>query len=149
MNPDGTSSGCDSWREKRLGGFAVATGSAGHLAGASGSPLPARESQAFDELIRDWQERLFYYIRRLVGSEEDAWDVLQQTWLRVFKGIRSLRDPDRISVWLYQLARSAVLSHWRGHYRKQSRLESDVDLMQWRRSNRPNASRIGNAFITA
>ena len=77
------------------------------------------ESQAFDELVRLWEERLFYYIRRLVGSEEDAWDVLQQTWLRVFKGIKTLRDRDRLSVWLYQLARSAVLSHWRGHYREQ------------------------------
>ena len=86
------------------------------------------ESQAFEELVRLWQERLFYYIRRLVGSEEDAWDVLQQTWLRVFKGIKTLKDRERLPVWLYQLARSAVLSHWRGRYREQSRLENEVDV---------------------
>jgi len=86
------------------------------------------ESQAFDELIRLWEERLFYYIRRLVESEEDAWDVLQQTWVRVLKGIKTLRDPERLPVWLYQVARTAALSHWRGHYRDHSGREAVCDL---------------------
>jgi RNA polymerase sigma factor (sigma-70 family) len=88
------------------------------------------ERQAFDELIRLWEERLFYYIRRLVHSEEDAWDVLQQTWVRVLKGLRTLRDPARLPVWLYQVARAAALSHWRGHYRVQSRREPDYALAE-------------------
>jgi len=37
------------------------------------------ESRAFEELVRQWEGRLFYFLRRLVASEEDAWDVLQQT----------------------------------------------------------------------
>jgi RNA polymerase sigma factor (sigma-70 family) len=86
------------------------------------------ERQAFDELIRLWEGRLFYFVRRLVGSEEDAWDVLQQTWVRVLKGIKTLREPNRLPVWLYQLARSAAMSHWRGHYRDHSRRELDCDL---------------------
>jgi RNA polymerase sigma-70 factor (ECF subfamily) len=88
------------------------------------------ERQAFDELFRLWQERLFYYIRRLVGSEEDAWDVLQQTWVRVLKGIKTLREPGRLPVWLYQLARSAAMSHWRGHYRDHSHREPECDLAE-------------------
>ncbi len=44
------------------------------------------ESEALDQLIRQREMRLFYYIRRLVASEQDAWDVLQQTWTRVLKG---------------------------------------------------------------
>ncbi len=86
------------------------------------------ERQAFEELIRLWEERLFYYIRRLVESEEDAWDVLQQTWVRVLRGIKTLRDPARLPVWLYQIARTAALSHWRGHYRLHSRRALDCDL---------------------
>jgi hypothetical protein len=34
------------------------------------------ESTAFEELIRQWEGRLFYFLRRLVASEQDAWDVL-------------------------------------------------------------------------
>ena len=86
------------------------------------------ERRAFDELIRLWEGRLFYYVRRLVGSEEDAWDVLQQTWVRVLKGIKTLRNPERLPVWLYQIARASACSHWRGRYRVNSRRESDCDL---------------------
>ena len=52
------------------------------------------ERQAFDELVRQWEGRLLYYVRRLVATEEDAWDVMQETWLRVYKGIRSLDSPN-------------------------------------------------------
>jgi RNA polymerase sigma-70 factor (ECF subfamily) len=85
------------------------------------------ERAALDQLIRQWETRLFYYVRRLVGSEQDAWDVLQQTWIRVLRGIRTLAAPDRLPVWLYQVARMSALSHWRGHYRAASRIDQDVD----------------------
>jgi RNA polymerase sigma-70 factor (ECF subfamily) len=81
------------------------------------------EKKAFDDLIRQWEGRLFYFIRRFVASEEDAWDVLQQTWIRVLRGIRSLHAPDRLPVWLYQIARCAALSHRRSIYRKSVRHE--------------------------
>jgi RNA polymerase sigma-70 factor (ECF subfamily) len=86
------------------------------------------ERAALDELIRHWETRLFYYVRRLVASEEDAWDVLQQTWVRVLKGIKTVSAPDRLPVWLYQVARASALSHWRGHYRASARIDQDFDL---------------------
>jgi RNA polymerase sigma factor (sigma-70 family) len=88
------------------------------------------DNQAFNELVSQWEERLFYYVRRLVGTEEDAWDVLQQTWLKVFKGIKSLNDPQRLPIWLYQIARCGALSHWRGHYRSHAFMEDNSDLTE-------------------
>jgi RNA polymerase sigma-70 factor, ECF subfamily len=88
------------------------------------------EKQAFDELIRQWEGRLFYYVRRLVATEEDAWDVMQQTWMNVFKGIKTLDDPQRLRTWLYQIARRMAASHWRGHYREQARLENNSELAE-------------------
>ena len=86
------------------------------------------DKQALDELIRQWQERLLYFVRRLVATEEDAWDVLQQTWLILVRRIRSLDDPHRLPAWLYQIARRTAMSHWRGYYRGQARMEDNVDL---------------------
>jgi RNA polymerase sigma-70 factor (ECF subfamily) len=86
------------------------------------------ESSAFDALIRQWEKRLFYFIRRLVASEEDAWDVLQQTWIRVLKGIKRLNAPDRLSVWLYQIARCAAISHRRSLYRQKIQPEPCPEL---------------------
>jgi RNA polymerase sigma factor (sigma-70 family) len=88
------------------------------------------EKQAFDELIRQWEGRLLYYVRRLVATEEDAWDVLQQTWIKVLKGIKALDDPQRLPTWLYQIARRTAASHWRGHYREQARMEENADLAE-------------------
>ncbi len=88
------------------------------------------DSLAFDELFRQWEERLFYYIRRLVANEADAWDVLQQTWIKVFKGIKTLNAPERLPIWMYQIARCTALSHWRGHYRQQSQLDENRDLAE-------------------
>ena len=50
-----------------------------------------REDGAMEELVRNWEKRLFYYIRRLVSDEEDACDVLQETWLKAIRGIATLR----------------------------------------------------------
>ena len=69
------------------------------------------ERAALEELVRTWEKRLFYFIRRLVDTEPDAWDVLQQTWLRVLAGIGRLRDPGALRPWLYRVARHAALNH--------------------------------------
>src|SRR5437660_11731211 len=71
----------------------------------------AGDPEALEELIRRWERKLFYYVRRLVAEEADAWDVLQQTWLRVVRGIGAVRDADTLVPWLYCVARSAALSH--------------------------------------
>ena len=42
---------------------------------------------AFCELVQAWEKRLFYYIRRLVDEEQDAWQILQDTWVKVLSGI--------------------------------------------------------------
>ena len=43
------------------------------------------DNGAFEELVTIWERPLFYYIRRIVGSEEDAWDVSQEVWLQVMR----------------------------------------------------------------
>jgi RNA polymerase sigma-70 factor (ECF subfamily) len=80
------------------------------------------DERAFTELIRLWEKRLFFYIRRLVATEEDAWDVLQQTWLKVLQGIKSLKESGSLPTWLYKIARRVAMSQWRGNYREQSHL---------------------------
>ena len=85
---------------------------------------------AFDDLIGDWEGRLFYYVRRLVESEEDAWDALQQTWLQAYRGIRSLRNPEHLPAWLYRIARCQAASRWRDRYRQGRGLEEHGNLAE-------------------
>jgi RNA polymerase sigma-70 factor (ECF subfamily) len=71
------------------------------------------ERDAWRELIAAWEPRLFYYVRRLVPQESDAWDVLQQTWLGAYESIRSLSDTRLLATWLYRIARNKAITHRR------------------------------------
>ena len=71
------------------------------------------DTSAFELIVRMWERSLFYYLRRLASSEEDAWDLLQETWLKTFRSIGSLRDPRTLPSFLYTTARNAAVSRLR------------------------------------
>lgn len=68
------------------------------------------DATAFTDLTRLWERRLFYYIRRIVASEEDAWDALQEVWLRVWRRVGSIRDASAFRSWLYAVAHNTAVS---------------------------------------
>ncbi len=86
------------------------------------------ERDAFAELIARWELRLFYYVCRLVDDEQDAWDILQQTWMRVLRGIGRLRDPCRLAPWLYRIARNTALSHCKSLAARQRWIDPEVQV---------------------
>ena len=54
-------------------------------------------------LVSRWQERLWRYALRLVGDTEAAWDITQESWLGIIRGIRRLNDPARFRPWAYSI----------------------------------------------
>jgi RNA polymerase sigma-70 factor (ECF subfamily) len=78
------------------------------------------ERAALAELVMTWERRLFYFIRRLGSDETDAWDILQQIWLKVLRGIAGLKEPRTLAPWLYRIARNTAINHgqMRSHYRE-------------------------------
>jgi len=59
--------------------------------------------QALDRLVRRWQKRLWHYACRLTGDPEAAWEVMQESWLSVLRGLRRLDDPARFRPWVYRI----------------------------------------------
>ena len=84
---------------------------------------------AMEELIRAWEPRLLYFIRRLVRDEADAWDILQETWMKVIKGVGSLSDPQRLAPWLYRIARNTTFSHARSRETPHEALEDRSETL--------------------
>jgi len=76
--------------------------------------------EALEEMVRTWERPLFYYIRRLIDDEDEALHVLQQTWVCVLQGLRTLREPRKLPAWLYGIARKTALSHLRARYSERS-----------------------------
>lgn len=65
------------------------------------------EPRAFDDLVASWHAPLWQYIRRMVGRDDEAQDLLQDVWLRIIRGIPRLRDGARLRGWLFGIARRA------------------------------------------
>lgn len=68
-------------------------------------------------MMEKYQEHLYWMIRRLVWSHEDANDVLQNCFIKAYRNIDSFRGNARLYTWLYRIATNEALSHIRRHKR--------------------------------
>lgn len=66
------------------------------------------------EVWEAFNRQLYGFIRRRVNNEQDAEDLLQEVFLRVHTRLDGLHDHERISPWLYQVARNAIIDYYRG-----------------------------------
>lgn len=65
---------------------------------------------AFAELVGEYSERLYWQIRKIVLSHEDANDVLQNTFIKVWSNIDNFRGDSKLSTWLYKIAINESIS---------------------------------------
>lgn len=68
-----------------------------------------RRKTKADELIERYQQPLYWHIRRLVVSHDDAQDVLQDTFVQIFLHLSELRNADLERVWVYRIATNEAL----------------------------------------
>ncbi len=59
--------------------------------------------KALEMLVSRWQKRLWQYAYHLTRNTDAAWDITQDSWLGIIKGIRKLRDPARFRPWAYKV----------------------------------------------
>ena len=85
------------------------------------------DSRAFDDLVRMMERPLLYYATKLVGSPAHALDVLQETWLLAFRGIRRLKDPESLRPWLYRLAHGVAVDRIRRNVARERAEEAHLD----------------------
>lgn len=71
---------------------------------------PATKEQAFTKIIKKYQEKLYWHIRRMVIEHEDADDVLQNVFIKMWKGLDNFREDSRLYTWLYRIATNECLT---------------------------------------
>lgn len=71
---------------------------------------PNKRAAAFSSLVRSYQERLYWHIRKMVLSHEDANDVLQNTFMKAWNGLDGFRGDSQVSTWLYRIATNETLT---------------------------------------
>ena len=65
---------------------------------------PETQEVAFKKLLADYKERLYWHIRKIVINHEDADDVLQNTFIKVFENVSKFKGNSNIYTWMYKIA---------------------------------------------
>ena len=71
---------------------------------------PSTKERAFTAIIKKYQERLYWHIRRMVVQHEDANDVLQNMFIKVWNGLSNFREDSQLYTWMYRIATNESLT---------------------------------------
>lgn len=76
--------------------------------------------KGFRMLMQKYQERLYWHIRRMVTEHDDANDVIQNTFIKVFKSISRFEGKSQLYTWLYRIATNEAITFLNKKKRKQT-----------------------------
>lgn len=71
---------------------------------------PENKERAFTSIIKKYQEKLYWHIRRMVVDHDDANDVLQNMFIKVWNGLENFREDSQLYTWLYRIATNESLT---------------------------------------
>lgn len=85
----------------------------------------AGRAKAMEVLVSRWHKRLWQHAFRLVGDADATWDITQQSWLTIIKGLRKLREPAHFKAWAYRVTTSKAID-WIRKNQRQRHLSMEV-----------------------
>lgn len=89
---------------------------------------PSTKEKAFTAIIKKYQEKLYWHIRRMVVEHEDANDVLQNVFIRVWNGLQNFREDSQLYTWLYRIGTNECLTFLEQKKRKSTvSIDGDVE----------------------
>ncbi len=88
---------------------------------------PSSRERAYTTIIKKYQEKLYWHVRRMVVQHEDTNDVLQNVFIRVWKGLENFREDSQLYTWLYRVATNECLTYLEQQKKRASVSLSDAD----------------------
>lgn len=86
-------------------------------------------AKAMKLLVDRWQRRLWHHAYRLTSNPDAAWDVMQETWMAIIKGLVKLQDPAHFQAWAYQITTYKAIDWIK---EKTSRRQTSLDIIDER-----------------
>jgi RNA polymerase sigma-70 factor (ECF subfamily) len=103
---------------------------------------------AYNVLVSRWERRVFSFIVRSIGDREEALDLSQDTFLKVYRGLRSLQEVERFPQWLFRIAHNETIS-WRRKKRPEPSEDSELERAAMPSTRRENAAELTAAVNQA
>ena len=88
------------------------------------------DAGAFDRLVRLYKDRAFAVAYRLVGNAQDAEDVAQEAFIRVYRGLGTFRGESRFKTWLYTILTNTARNKIRDGQRKGRNMGTSLDALR-------------------
>ncbi len=85
------------------------------------------KERAFEAIIKKYQEKLYWHIRRMVVTHDDANDVLQNMFIKVWNALGNFREDSQLYTWLYRIATNESLTFLQQQKKRSSVSFSDVE----------------------
>src|SRR5882672_12591906 len=86
------------------------------------------DAEAFGEIVRRWERRIFALAFGMLGREEEARDATQETFLAAFRNLRAFRGEAKVSSWLHRIAvNQCITRQRRAKVRSESALETEEE----------------------
>lgn len=85
------------------------------------------KERAFSAIIKKYQEKLYWHIRRMVVTHDDANDVLQNMFIKVWNALDNFREDSQLYTWLYRIATNESLTFLQQQKKRSSVSLSDVE----------------------
>ena len=89
--------------------------------------IEATKEAAFTRIIKKYQEKLYWHIRRMVVEHEDANDILQNMFIKVWKNLENFREDSQLYTWLYRIATNECLTFLQQQKKRSSVSMDDED----------------------
>jgi RNA polymerase sigma-70 factor (ECF subfamily) len=88
---------------------------------------PLLKESAFTSIVKKYQEKLYWHIRRMVIEHEDANDVLQNMFVKVWNALENFREDSQLYTWLYRIATNECLTFLEQQKRRSTTSFSEVE----------------------
>lgn len=89
--------------------------------------LKARDETAFNELMRLYQQRVFALVFRMLGRRAEAEEVVQETFVQVFRHVDGFRGDAKLSTWIFRVAVNLSKNRMKRNVRRSRSAHQDLD----------------------
>lgn len=90
---------------------------------------PALRDRAFRLILAKYQEKLYWHIRRMIQVHQDTDDVLQNTFIKIWKGLPGFKENSGLFTWMYRIATNEAITFLKARQRERSMIADDPDDM--------------------
>ena len=88
------------------------------------------QNKSFEILLNNYKEPIYWHIRKIVLDHDDAHDVLQNTFIKVFKAINGFKEQSKLYTWIYRIATNESLNFIKSKAKKHFKTSQEIMISQ-------------------